>query len=215
MFAGVVVMVVLLVVALGTYRGRSSGSEAPRQANAGAPLPTPRWPSAASATATASATARPTVAASASTTPPTPSLSVRPTTPSALSPSGSAQPAAAPPVAASPQVSAPPPAAPAVTGRYRAENAFSGGFIGEVKVSNTSRSRQDWEVRLVFSGGRLVTAWVANDRQGTLRQADGGYTYTGGEALAPGASVLLQFHVERASTSPTTCTVNGTDCSGL
>ncbi|MGK5741701.1 cellulose binding domain-containing protein [Micromonospora sp. URMC 103] len=218
-FAGVVVMVVLLVVALSTYRGRSPGPGSARPANAGAPLPTPRWPSAATTADATAGTTAPSSAGAPSSSTPSPSPSVRSSSPSAPSPSRTASPAGAsaeaPEGAPSPRISAPPPAPPAVTGRYGVDREFTGGFIGAVKVSNTSRTGQDWEVRLAFSGGRLSTAWVANAQQGTLRQSDGGYTYRSGERLASGTSVVLQFHVEGDSTTPTVCTVNGGGCSGL
>ncbi|MER7444221.1 hypothetical protein [Micromonospora avicenniae] len=84
-----------------------------------------------------------------------------------------------------------------------------------MQVSNVSGNDQDWQVRLEFSGGRVTTAWVMNAQQGKLRENDGIYTYTGGADLAPGASVRLMFHVERAETRPVACSVNGVTCSGL
>ncbi|RKF22320.1 cellulose binding domain-containing protein [Micromonospora globbae] len=206
-FTGVVVMVVLLVIALSTYRGRSPDAEVPLVAN-GAPVPTPPWPSASS---TEPATAGPTGGSPRSPSP-TPERSTSSPTPTARSASPTASPAATRSSAPRPQASTSPSAAPAVTGRYAVTGSFNGGFIGEVHVVNSSRAPQDWEVRLAFSGGGLVRAWVANAPQGTLRESGGGYTYTGDTALAPGTSVRLMFHVERADEDPVTCTVNGVTC---
>ncbi|WBB67454.1 cellulose binding domain-containing protein [Micromonospora sp. WMMD812] len=206
-FAGALVMVVLMVVALSTYRGRTPAADVQTGPQPLLPLLPP------------SATATPTGAAATSPTP-----TARPTTPGRPTRSAGApasnrastpSPTGVAPATPSLLVSAPPPGQSGMTGRYDVEQKFSGGFIGEVKITNTAKTRQGWTVRLAFSGGRLVTAWVLGP-QGTLRETDdGGYTYTSGADLAAGASVRLQFHVERASTSPVDCTVNGTGCTGL
>ncbi|RAO04038.1 cellulose binding domain-containing protein [Micromonospora noduli] len=202
--AGVVVMVVLLIVALGAYRGRSpapDGAQPPA-------LPVP------------SAVVAPSVPTSVpSPAPVLPGISGRA---SGLPPSavGSGSPSADPTVGpirptATRSPSRAAPVQPAVTGRYRVVQSFDGGFIGEVAMVNTSARSRGWTVRLEFSGGRLVTAWVEGVPQGTVRQSDDGFTYVSGVEVSPGGSVSLRFHMERASSTPRECTVDGVRCDGL
>ncbi|MER7586661.1 cellulose binding domain-containing protein [Micromonospora sp. NPDC127501] len=202
--AGVVVMVVLLIVALGTYRGRSpapDGAQPPA-------LPVP------------SAVVAPSVPTSVpSPAPVLPGISGRASglPPSAAAGSPSADPTVGPtgrPTATrSPSRAAP--GQPAMTGRYRVVQSFDGGFIGEVAMVNTSARSRGWTVRLEFSGGRLVTTWVEGVPQGTVRQSDDGFTYVSGVEVPPGGSVSLRFHMERASSTPRECTVDGVRCNGL
>ncbi|MEK8110106.1 hypothetical protein NKG94_48905 [Micromonospora sp. M12] len=79
---------------------------------------------------------------------------------------------------------------------------------------NTSARSQGWAVRLEFSGGRLVTTWVEGVPQGTLRETDDGFTYVSGVDVRPGGSVSLRFHMERTSSTPRDCTVDGVRCGG-
>ncbi|MET8197536.1 cellulose binding domain-containing protein [Micromonospora sp. NPDC005222] len=200
--AGVLVMVVLLVVALGSVRGRSTfpaaGPADPVMSLPGTPL----TPTAVSATGPSP------VAATA----PVPGLSPRSTmlparpTPAAPPPSPRG---VARPVLPSPPSPAPP---SAVAGRYSVTSSFDGGFIGEVLLVNTARTPHGWTVRAVFPGGRLVTAWVEGAEQGVFGFADGVFTYRSGFDLAPGQSVPVRFHIERAGTRPASCTVDGTPC---
>lgn len=202
--AGVVVMVVLLIVALGAYRGRSpapDGAQPPA-------LPVP------------SAVVAPSVPTSVpSPAPVLPGISGRASglPPSAAAGSPSADPTVGPigkPTATrSPSRAAP--VQPAMTGRYRVVQSFDGGFIGEVAMVNTSARSRGWTVRLEFSGGRLVTAWVEGVPQGTVRQSDDGFTYVSGVEVSPGGSVSLRFHMERAPSTPRECTVDGVGCNGL
>ena len=203
--AGVVVMVVLLVVALGSVRGRSTFPAA-GPADPVMSLPqVPPTPTAAGATGPSSVSA---------TAPVVPGLSPRSTvlparpTPAASTPSprGVARPVLPPP-----SPSAPP---SAVTGRYSVASAFDGGFIGEVLLVNTARTAHGWTIRAVFPGGRLVTAWVEGAEQGVFRFDDGVFTYRSGFDLAPGQSLPVRFHIERAGTRPVSCTVVGTPCAG-
>ncbi|MEU1643412.1 cellulose binding domain-containing protein [Micromonospora zamorensis] len=180
--AGVVVMVVLLFVALGTYRGPDP---APDGASAPPALPLPSAEAAPSEPAPASS---PSVAPSVGST-------GRPTV--TRSPSRAAQ------------------VQPAVTGRYRVVQSFDGGFIGEVSMVNASPQSRGWTVRLEFSGGRFVTAWVEGVPQGTVRQSGDGFTYVSGVDVRPGGSVSLRFHMERTSGTPRLCTVDGVRCGGL
>ncbi|MEU8391920.1 cellulose binding domain-containing protein [Micromonospora sp. NPDC048843] len=204
--AGVVVMVVLLIVALGAYRGRSpapDGAQPPA-------LPVP------------SAVVAPSVPTSVpSPAPVLPGISGRA---SGLPPSaaaGSGSPSADPtagPIGKPTATRSPSRAGPgqsAMTGRYRVVQSFDGGFIGEVAMVNTSTRSRGWTVRLEFSGGRLVTAWVEGVPQGTIRQSDDGFTYVSGVDVSPGGSVSLRFHMERAPSTPRECTVDGARCNGL
>ncbi|WP_410816077.1 cellulose binding domain-containing protein [Micromonospora sp. 050-3] len=200
--AGVVVMVVLLIVALGAYRGRSpapDGAQPPA-------LPVP------------SAVVAPSVATSVpSPAPVLPGISGRASglPPSAAAGSGSPTvgPTGKPTATRSPSRAAQ--GQPAMTGRYRVVQSFDGGFIGEVAMVNTSARSRGWTVRLEFSGGRLVTAWVEGVPQGTVRQSDNGFTYVSGVEVSPGGSVSLRFHMERASHTPRECTVDGARCNGF
>ncbi|MGC4755803.1 cellulose binding domain-containing protein [Micromonospora trifolii] len=204
--AGVVVMVVLLIVALGAYRGRSpapDGAQPPA-------LPVP------------SAVVAPSVPTSVpSPAPVLPGISGRASglPPSAAAGSGSPSvdptvgPTGKPTATRSPSRAAQ--GQPAMTGRYRVVQSFDGGFIGEVAMVNTSARSRGWTVRLEFSGGRLVTAWVEGVPQGTIRQSDDGFTYVSGVEVSPGGSVSLRFHMERASHTPRECTVDGARCNGL
>ncbi|MFI5851525.1 cellulose binding domain-containing protein [Micromonospora chalcea] len=202
---GVVVMVVLLAVALGSVRGRSTFPAAD-PADPLMPLPhMPLTPTAASATGPSSVSA---------TAPVMPGLSPRSTvlpaapTPAASTPSPRA--VARPVLPPSPPQSVAPPSA--VTGRYSVQSAFDGGFIGEVLLVNTARTHRGWTVRALFPGGRLVTAWVEGAEQGVFRFDDGVFTYRSGFDLAPGQSLPVRFHIERAGTRPASCTVDGAPC---
>ncbi|MBQ0978992.1 cellulose binding domain-containing protein [Micromonospora sp. M61] len=203
--AGVVVMVVLLFVALGTYRGPDP---APDGASAPPALPLPSAEAAPSEPAPASspAGALPGLSARASGLPPraaTPSPSVAPSVGSTGRPTVTRSPSRAAQVQ------------PAVTGRYRVVQSFDGGFIGEVSMVNASPQSRGWTVRLEFSGGRFVTAWVEGVPQGTVRQSGDGFTYVSGVDVRPGGSVSLRFHMERTSGTPRLCTVDGVRCGGL
>ncbi|MFC0033675.1 cellulose binding domain-containing protein [Micromonospora chaiyaphumensis] len=202
---GVIVMVVLLVVALGSVRGRRTFAEAPP------PAPTISLPQVPVATPTApGATTRPPAPASG---PVVPGLSPRSTVlparpaprPSASASGSGSRPAAPPPAA-------PPP----VTGRYGVVSSFDGGFVGEVRLVNATGAARGWTVRLAFPRGRLVAVWVSGAEQGRGGFTDGVLTYRSGVDLAPGASVALQFHFEQTGTTrPSSCTVDGAACSGL
>ncbi|MEU1590299.1 cellulose binding domain-containing protein [Micromonospora sp. NPDC005710] len=205
--AGVVVMVVLLFVALGAYRGRSPAPDGARPPA----LPVP--------SAVVAAPTGPTSVPSP--LPALPGISGRA---SGLPPSGavgSGVPSAAPTVGGSgrPTATVSPSRAssgqPAMTGRYRVVQSFDGGFIGEVAMVNASARSRGWTVLVEFSGGRLVTAWVEGVPQGTIRESGDGFTYVSGVDVPPGGSVSLRFHWERASSNPRRCTVDGERCGGL
>lgn len=205
---GVLVMVVLLFLALGAYRGRSpapDGAPVPPVV----PLPTGVGLPSAPGPASSPPPVRPGLSGRASGLPPSASA-------------GSRSPSVVPSVGATgsgPVVTRSPSRAPqgqsAMSGRYGVVQSFDGGFIGEVSMVNRSAQSRGWTVRLEFSGGRLVTAWVEGVPQGTLRQSGDGFTYVSGVDVRPGGSVSLRFHLERTSSTPRECTVDGVRCSGF
>ncbi|MEW1586510.1 cellulose binding domain-containing protein [Micromonospora vinacea] len=201
--AGVVVMVVLLFVALGAYRGRSPAPDGARPPA----LPVP-----------SAVVVVPSVPTSvASPVPALPGISGRASglPPSAVATSGSPSVGSSGRPTATRSPSRASSGQPAMTGRYRVVQSFDGGFIGEVAMVNASARSRGWTVRLEFSGGRLVTAWVEGVPQGTIRESDDGFTYVSGVEVSPGGSVSLRFHMERASSTPRECTVDGVPCGGL
>ncbi|KAB1923254.1 cellulose-binding protein [Micromonospora noduli] len=203
--AGVVVMVVLLIVALGAYRGRSpapDGAQPPAL-----PVPSAVVAPSVPTSVPSPAPVLPGISGRASGLPPSAAGSGSPSADPTVGPIGK------PTATRSPSRAAP--VQPAMTGRYRVVQSFDGGFIGEVAMVNTSARSRGWTVRLEFSGGRLVTAWVEGVPQGTVRQSDDGFTYVSGVEVSPGGSVSLRFHMERASSTPRECTVDGVRCDGL
>jgi len=198
------VMVVLLAIVLGTYRGRGPAFDAQpvpppppiglAEPEESAISPTATRSPQRSATPSRQATARPTAQ--------------QPTPERASSP-----PSAAPTRSIDAALIAPPPApATALTGHYRVVESHTAGFLGEVVISNTSSTGRDWAAQLTFPDGRLVTAWVAGMAQGTARRVDGGFTYRSGAALPGGASVTLRFLMEGGKSNPTSCTIDGEAC---
>ncbi|MDW3848960.1 cellulose-binding domain-containing protein [Micromonospora sp. BRA006-A] len=201
--AGVVVMVVLLVVALGSVRGRSTfpaaGPPDPLMSLPGMPL----TPTAVSATGPSPVSATAAVVPGLS-----PRSTVVPARPTPAAPTSSPRGVARPVLPTPP----PPPPPSSVTGRYSVVSSFDGGFIGEVLLVNTARTPHGWTVRATFPGGRLVTAWVEGAEQGVFGFDDGVFTYRSGFDLAPGQSVPVRFHIERAGTRPVSCTVDRSPC---
>ncbi|MBQ1073405.1 cellulose binding domain-containing protein [Micromonospora sp. C31] len=204
---GVVVMVVLLAIALGTYRGRGPAFDA----QPGPPLPTlgladpvPSVTSSPTATRSPRPSATPSARATARPTPKrsTPDRSSGPPSPTP-SASGDAT-LIAPP--------SPSPSASPVTGRYRVVESYGGGFVGEVLLSNTSSTGRGWTARLTFPGARLGSAWVEGAPQGAAQRIEDGFTYRSGDDLPPGASVALRFYVQGTQSRPASCTVDGGAC---
>ncbi|MGN9775821.1 cellulose binding domain-containing protein [Micromonospora sp. H33] len=193
--AGVVVMVVLLVIALGAYRGRT-GVDTPPDPPA-PPLLLPEVPPSSSAAPVPTGPVRPGVS---------PRATVQPTTGVATPPRPT------PGVTSRAARPTPPPAPTGMTGRYRVVNSFDGGFIGEVLVRNGTADRRGWTVRLTYAGGRFVTAWVENTEQGRATVTEDGFAYRSGVDVAPGGTATLRFHMERTDSRPTGCTVDGAPC---
>ncbi|MEV6693083.1 cellulose binding domain-containing protein [Micromonospora sp. NPDC051196] len=211
---GVGAMVVLLVVAVGAYRG--PGAEYDPAPPVGA-VPLPERASSAGRESSLPSQVVPGLSPRR-TDPPSPTG----TGPASPKPSPSATQASHPPRPAPPASSAPapPPVAPApapapLEARYRVTDTFSGGFIAEVLIRNTSRRDRSWSARIEYPGGRVVTAWLEGVPQGTFSGAGGTLTYRSGPDLAAGSAVALRFHIEFASPRPASCNVSGRACDGL
>ncbi|MGC5331317.1 cellulose binding domain-containing protein [Micromonospora sp. DT62] len=199
---GVAVMVVLLAIALGAYRGRGPAFDA----QPGPPLPTVGLadpePSAASPTVTRSPRATATQSGRSTSRPTaTRSTPARSSAPPSPTPSGSEETALVAPPSVSP-----------LTGRYRVVESYADGFVGEVLVGNTSSAGREWTTRLTFPGARLGGAWIEGAPQGTAQRIDDGFTYRSGGDLPGGASVTLRFYVQGTQSRPTSCTVDGVSC---
>ncbi|MGC5032946.1 cellulose binding domain-containing protein [Micromonospora sp. DT229] len=212
---GVGAMVVLLVIAVGAYRGPGTDYDPTPPLGA---VPPPHATSAG-------------WGASGLPSQPVPGLSPRRTdppaptgtaglpvpSPSAGQPSYPSRPTYAAPEVSSPPPAARPPAAPAspIQARYRVTDTFDGGFIAELLIRNTSRRDQEWVARIEYPGGRVVTAWLEGVPQGSFREGGGILTYRSGPDLAAGSAVALRFHIEFASPRPARCVVSGRTCDGL
>ncbi|GIJ42281.1 cellulose binding domain-containing protein [Micromonospora andamanensis] len=200
---GVVIMVVLLIIAAGAYRGPGPDFQ---------PVPPGQPPVAA-----APIPERASSAGREASVPPSlavPGLSPRRTDPPSPTATTPAPPAAEPSRTTAPPSPAPPPPAP-IDARYQVLQTFQGGFIAEVLIRNTSRSDQEWVARVEYPGGRVVTAWLEGVPQGTFSGAGGTLTYRSGPELAAGSSVYLRFHIESADPRPASCRVSGRACRGL
>lgn len=201
---GVVIMVALLAVAVGAYRGPGPDFQ---------PVPPGQPPvAAAPIPERASSAGR---EASAPPAPALPGLSPRRTDPPSPTPSPSTPPVAPPPVAPSGTTVPPAPPPAPLDARYQILQTFQGGFIAEVLIRNTTRSDLGWVARVDYPGGRVVTAWLEGVPQGTFSGTGGTLTYRSGPDLAAGSSVYLRFHIEAAGTRPASCQVSGRACRGL
>ncbi|MFG2061158.1 cellulose binding domain-containing protein [Micromonospora sp. NPDC048871] len=213
---GVGAMVVLLVIAVGAYRGPGADYDPTPPLGA---VPPPRATSA--GWGASGLPSQPVPGLSPRRTdPPTPTgtaaMPAPEPEPSAGQPSRSAAPTYAAPEVSSPPIARPPatPASP-IQARYRVTDTFDGGFIAELSIRNTSRRDQEWVARVEYPGGRVVTAWLEGVPQGTFRDSGGTLTYRSGPDLAAGAAVALRFHIEFASPRPARCVVSGRTCDGL
>lgn len=207
---GVVIMVVLLVIAVGAYRGPGPDFQ---------PVPPGQPPVAAAPMPERASSAG--YHASASPPPVVPGLSPRRTDPPSATaeamPTTSSPSQAAPPAKPSRTTAPPPPAPPPapLDARYQVLQVFQGGFIAEVLIHNTSRGDLGWVARVEYPGGRVVTAWLEGVPQGTFSGAGGTLTYRSGPELAGGSSVHLRFHIESAGSRPARCDVSGRACRGV
>jgi cellulase/cellobiase CelA1 len=106
-----------------------------------------------------------------------------------------------------------------VSGRYLVLNSYVDNFIGEVTVTNSAASAQDWQVRLEFPSnvGDLRTAWVESHPQATLGRSGKAYIFTSTVPIDPNSSLSLRFQFDRTGSNnlASACTVNGSACAGL
>ncbi|NBM19997.1 xyloglucanase [Streptomyces sp. GC420] len=86
-----------------------------------------------------------------------------------------------------------PPADAACSVTYKVTNQWSGGFQGEVTLTNTSRSGYDgWELTWPFPDGQRITQmWNATHRQTGAEVVAGNASWNG--TVMPGASVTFGF----------------------
>ncbi|GIF05572.1 cellulose binding domain-containing protein [Actinoplanes siamensis] len=113
----------------------------------------------------------------------TPSSSVRPSSP--VSPSASVPPSASP--SASPSTSG------GCSAAYKVTGSWSGGFQGEVTVTNNgATATTGWTVKWTFTGGQTVSqAWGGTATQSGTAVTVTNASYNG--ALASGASTTFGF----------------------
>lgn len=118
-----------------------------------------------------------------------------------------------PPTTAAPSPSPPP---PPLVGRFVVVDTFKDSFIGEVRVTNTSKTARGWTVRLRFpaSVGGLRTFWVERAPRPTLKRSGDLLTFTSGAPVAAGKAAQLRFQLDRdgSGIKPSTCSVNGAPC---
>ncbi|MGN9906967.1 cellulose binding domain-containing protein [Phytohabitans sp. LJ34] len=109
---------------------------------------------------------------------------------------------------------APPP--PPLVGRFVVVDTFKDSFIGEVRVTNTSKTARGWTVRLRFgsSVGGLRTFWVERAPRPTLERSGDLLTFTSGAPIAAGKAAQLRFQLDRdgSGVKPSACSVNGSPC---
>jgi hypothetical protein len=190
---GVGSLVVLLVIALMSFRARESEALPPP-----APpvfLPTPP---AAEAPTPAAAASTPRVRPSS----PKPSRSTRAPSPRVSTRVPKAAPA---PTAA---------AAPAVVAAYRMGGGDQDSSDAVLSVTNGSDRSEDWQVELVFADdpGRLQVR--SDSGISVSSQGDGSYVLRGTSPLDPGdtQTLCLSYGWDGAGDRPARCTVNGSDC---
>jgi hypothetical protein len=124
------------------------------------------------------------------------------------SPPPSAKPATAPP-RPSPSPS-PSHLAPAITVAYSVVQRWSGGLQGRFTIVNHgSTALAGWQVRAVFPGDRINSAWGSGSQiSGDTLVLDPSYPPT----IPAGATQSMDFTAQGNTTSPATCTLNGAPC---
>ncbi|MEV4656332.1 hypothetical protein [Micromonospora sp. NPDC049301] len=198
---GVCALVVLLVVALLSFRTRER--EATSQAAPPAFLPT--VPAAASVTGAPSPTG-----AERRTASPKPSRSSRPPSPrvSTSSPAPSRTSTSAAPVV---------PLGPAegtLTARYQVGTDGRNGTEAELSVSNGSGGALDWRVELAFDDDVRVLRVSGDSEVSVWSRGDGEFVLRGTRSLGPGDTRTLRLRLgwDDSGERPLRCTVNEVDC---
>ncbi|MEU8161756.1 hypothetical protein ACIP95_17840 [Micromonospora parva] len=198
---GVCALVVLLVVALLSFRGREH--DAGPQAAPPAFLPT--VPAGASTTGgpTPAAVERRSVSPRPSRSSRSPSPSPRPTMTGSPTPGRTS-------VLSAPTT----PAEDPVSARYQVGTNGWNGESAILSIANTSSRSVDWQVELAFDDDTWSLR-VGDDSGVSVRgRGDGEFVVRGTRSLEPGDSRTLRLRVGLGESAqrPRTCTINGVDC---
>ncbi|MEU5902736.1 hypothetical protein [Micromonospora sp. NPDC047527] len=192
---GVCALVVLLVIALLSFRSREREG-APQAAP---PVFLPTVPAAASSgvSPTPAAVQRRTAS-------PQPSRSTR--TPSPRATTGSPRPATS--------ASAVAPAKGAVTARYQVGTGGPIAAEAVLSVRNESDRPADWRVELTFADGARGLRVSGAPGVSVSARGDGEYVLSGGASLGPGDTSTLRLRLGWGGSTqqPVRCTVNGVAC---
>jgi hypothetical protein len=96
------------------------------------------------------------------------------------------------------------------------KQAWPGGFIAGVTLTNGGTADQPWQVTIMYpdSVAPYVTGWSDAPVPPTTVSQSHGATITGQAPLGPGqsVSVFVQFGTQGNDISPTQCDVNGGAC---
>jgi hypothetical protein len=107
-----------------------------------------------------------------------------------------------------PPPTTPPPGSGACSGTYSVTNSWSGGFQGQVVVTNTgSATLNSWQLGWTFPGDQVINdLWNGNSTQSGANVTVTNASYDG--SLAPGATATVGFTATGSSGSPSsvTCT---------
>jgi len=107
-----------------------------------------------------------------------------------------------------PPPTTPPPGSGACSGTYSVTNSWSGGFQGQVVVTNTgSATLSSWQLGWTFPGDQVINdLWNGNSTQSGANVTVTNASYDG--SLAPGATATVGFTATGSSGSPSsvTCT---------
>jgi hypothetical protein len=125
-------------------------------------------------------------------------------------------PATTPPPTTAPPTTAPPTTPPAQGGSakctYSLVNSWSGGFQGQVTVSNTGSSAiSGWKLGWTWTGSPQITSlWngVASQSGSSVSVTNASYNAT----ISPGSSVTVGFVANGTSATPSGLTLNGASC---
>ncbi|MBQ0906321.1 hypothetical protein [Micromonospora sp. U21] len=202
---GVCALVVLLVVALLSFRTR----EREATSQAAPPVFLPTVPAAASTTATATPTPTPT-GAERRTPSPRPSRSSRTPSPRVSTSSPAPSRTSAPAAPAVPLG----PADGTVTARYQVGTDGWDGDEAVLSVTNESGGALDWRVELAFDDDVRGLRVSGDSGVSVSARGDGDFVLRGTGALAPGDTRTLRLRLgwDDSGERPERCTVNGVDC---
>ncbi len=107
--------------------------------------------------------------------------------------------------------SAPVSAATGVSVRFTVDKSWDGGFQGQVTITNrTSAGISGWEIAITLPGDHVSSVWAADGRvKGDVLVLQP----TSSDAPIPPGGALSAFFVARGpTTSPVSCTFDGTTC---